>query len=363
MKDIREFEGRKREHLRHALNSDHQATGLAGLEQVRLHHEALPELDLDEVSIANDPGWLGASSPFYVCGMTAGHARAPELNRVLARACAQMGWALGVGSQRRELEGGAEIDAWQALRAEAPGVALLANIGLTQAITAPVARLRELIERLGARALAVHANALQEAIQPEGTPRFRGGFAALRKLRRELGCPIVLKETGCGFSRATLERLRELDLAAIDVSGLGGTHWGRIEGARAEPGSPAAEAAATFADWGVPTVESTVHAARAFEGRPTEIWASGGVRTGLDAAKLIALGADRVGFAKPALEAALAGLNAQDGAESAAPEAGLSAAPEAPLVRWMRAREHELKIALFCTGSRSPRELLGKASL
>lgn len=152
---------------------------------------------------------------------------------------------------------------------------------------------------------------------------------------------MVLKETGCGFGPRTLARLQgmpSLRLAALDVSGLGGTHWGRIEGARAaavDADSPHAGAATTFAGWGVPTPVATEPAARALP--RLELWASGGVRSGLDAAKLIALGAHRIGYAQPALAAALQGDEALD--------------------RWMARQEYELRVALFCTGCASPAEL------
>jgi isopentenyl-diphosphate Delta-isomerase len=193
--------------------------------------------------------------------------------------------------------------------------------------------------------LVIHLNALQEALQPEGTPQFQGALEALSSIFSELSVPLVLKETGCGFSRQTLGRIAErfslsfgkAELAALDVSGLGGTHWGRIEGARSPKQSVFQEAAETFANWGIPTVDAVLNATEALRGKKTEIWASGGVRTGLDAAKLIALGAHRVGFAQPVLEHALKGEDA--------------------LNAWMEVREYELRVALFCTGSSSVSKL------
>lgn len=347
--DTAQFEGRKREHIRHALDPAHQARGLSGLDRIHLHHDALPDLDLKDVRL--DSLCLGrpAPTPFFVPGMTAGHEQAPKINRVLARVCAERGWAMGVGSQRRELESGGDawletVDRWKDLRRDAPGLVLIANIGISQLGTASMDPLRRLVEGLGAEALAVHLNPLQEALQPEGTPAFRGALEALRALCEGIGLPVVLKETGCGFSPVTLRKLRGIRLAAIDVSGLGGTHWGRIEGARAAAGSAPdpvrAEAARTFADWGESTVDSVLAVRETLP--HSEIWASGGVRTGLDAAKLVALGAHRVGFAQPALEAALEGEDA--------------------LRRWMETREFELKTALFCTGSESPLALRQRES-
>jgi isopentenyl-diphosphate delta-isomerase len=337
--DFEQFESRKRDHLRHALDPLHQASGLGGLDTVRLVHEALPELDFEEVGLSARCLGRELPTPFYVAGMTAGHAQAASINRTLAQACASRGWALGVGSQRRDLEGKGRgtLDQWTELRAECPDLFLLANIGLSQLASADPDRVLGLATELGASAIAIHANGLQEALQAEGTPRFKGGLAALSRLCLLSRLPIVLKETGCGFSKGTLSKVAGIGLGAVDVSGLGGTHWGRIEGARAEETDSRVMAAAsrTFANWGEPTADSVLAAREAFAqvAKRPEIWASGGIRSGLDAAKAIALGAERVGFAKPALEAALKGRE--------------------ELESWMKVTEYELKIALFCTGSRS----------
>jgi isopentenyl-diphosphate delta-isomerase len=214
----------------------------------------------------------------------------------------------------------------------------LGNIGLSQATKADPKALKKLALNLGADAFAIHLNALQEALQPEGTPNFSGGVSALRKLCRTFGVPLILKETGCGFSEKTLKKIKTLKLAAVDVSGLGGTHWGRIEGMRSMAAGDQirAQAAETFANWGVSTVDS-VRAARKILPKTTEVWASGGVRSGLDAAKLLALGANRVGFAKPALEAALLG--------------------DAELDAWMTKIEFELRLALYSSGYRTVKAL------
>lgn len=333
--DTRQFEERKREHIRLALDPANQADGQNGLDRFQLDHDSLPELDFSEVSLQDFSLGRPISTPFYVAGMTAGHPDAPKLNRELALACATRGWGMGVGSQRRDIEGlpGGSLDQWKLIRDEAPGIELFANIGLAQLIGVPVEAVRELVENLGGRALAVHLNPLQEVMQPEGTPTYKGGIQAIRRLVEQMDVPVLLKETGCGFSRATLTRLKDIRISAIDVSGLGGTHWGRIEGARAT--GIRQEAARTFGNWGVSTLDSVVNTRAVLPS--VEAWASGGVRTGLDAAKLIALGARRVGFARPALEAALEG-------------------PES-LRTWMELREFELKVALFCTGCRTPEEL------
>jgi len=344
--DTAQFEGRKRDHIRHALDSANQALGLSGLESVHLFHDAVPELDFLDIRLESSCLGFSLKAPFYIAGMTAGHADAPRLNRDLARAAQQKGWAMGVGSQRRELDQ-ESVDRWQEIRKEAPTLPMFANLGLSQVLETSVERIRRLVDALDAQALCIHLNALQEVMQPEGTPFFKGGIQKVRELSRTLGRPIVLKETGCGFSQRSLEKVASLDIAAVDVSGLGGTHWGKLEGARAaEAGSDPvsrrlARAAQVFGKWGESTVDSVRLASQVLPGS-TQVWASGGVRTGLDAAKLIGLGAHLVGYAKPVLEAALQG--------------------EEALLEWMEQQEFELRVALFCSGHASPDALRSNRS-
>lgn len=329
------FESRKADHIRLALEPAMEATGGNGFDRVHLLHEALPELDLSEVKLETKFWKFKAASPLFLSSMTAGHHKGEALNLTLARAAAHRRWPMGVGSQRRELTDPNAKAEWSRLRKSAPNAFLLGNLGLAQLITTPVAKVLGLIDALEAGALFIHANAMQEALQPEGTPQFKGGLKALEKLCGASPVPVVLKETGCGFSRPTYARLQRTGLAAIDVSGFGGTHWGRIEGGRAAEGSLHRAAALTFAGWGMSTVDSLLAAPKA-QGK-LEIWASGGIRSGLDAAKALALGARKVGFAKPALEQALVG--------------------EAALEAWMERMEFELRVALFCSGCPNPEAL------
>lgn len=341
--NIDQFEGRKRDHIRHALHAKHQAVGMGGLEKIHLHHEALPDLNFNEIDLKTPCLGLSLPTPFFIAGMTAGHSDATLINERLARACSQKGWALGLGSLRRELETDSSQlrDDWKTFRDKNSALILFANLGVTQLISASLLNIQRLVEDLMAQALVIHTNPLQECLQNEGTPQFRGALSKLKTLCSELKTPIVLKETGCGFSEETLKRLRDIGISAIDTSGLGGTHWGRIEGSRTQeinPLDPKSEAANTFAHWGESTLQSLIGAKKHLPG--VEIWASGGVRSGLDAAKLIALGAERVGYAQPALQAALKS--------------------EETLHSWMERQEFELKVALFCTGSQTPSQLKNK---
>jgi len=312
--NLEEFESRKRDHIQHALHPSSQAQGLGGIESVHLIHEALPDLNLNEIRIETDCLSRPLATPFYIAAMTAGHADASTLNLTMAKVCQKRGWAMGLGSQRRELQSNSpSVDRWQKLREMAPDVMLFANLGISQLIETPIENVLGLARSVSAQAIAIHLNSIQECMQPEGTPQFRGAFEALRQLTLNTDIPIVVKET----------------------------HWGRIEGARSPSDSRFAKAAETFANWGESTVSSVIAAAESLPANSQiEIWASGGVRSGLDAAKLIALGALRVGYAKPALEAALKS--------------------EAALDEWMELQEFELKVALFCTGCANPEVLRSK---
>ncbi len=335
---IPQFENRKRDHIELSLSAKNQAVGEGGFDRVELIHEALPDLNFAQVKIASTSLNLKTRTPFLISSMTAGHKKSGDLNALLARVAQANGWRMGVGSQRRELGDPEAAAEWKQIRKAAPKVILFGNLGLAQLIQTPLGEVERLVESLEASAMIIHLNALQECMQPEGTPNFKGGAKALEMLAKKLSVPVVVKETGCGISRATFKRLRGIGLGAVDVSGLGGTHWGRIEGDRNRAEDSRREAAETFAHWGIATIDSLAEAAKIK--RDFEVWASGGVRTGLDAAKLLAMGAELVGFAMPILEAALKG--------------------EGEVQKRMATIELELKTAMFCTGAQSLKDLQQK---
>ena len=336
-----QFIHRKLDHLKLALLDEMQAAEAASLSQVNLIHDSLPELNLNEVSIESGFKDEILATPFFIPGMTGGHEQAEKINSTLAEQASDHGWLMGVGSQRRELDDAAFEDSVNAnLTQRFPKLKLIANLGISQLITIHQqknwSQLQKVIERMNPALIAIHLNPLQEAVQPEGTPQYKGALQALKIWTSLSPVPVVVKETGSGMSVSTLKKLSDLKLFAVDVSGLGGTHWGRIEGKRAAEASVHQALGETFKNWGVSTVDS-IKNSNAVIRKPTEIWASGGVRSGLDAAKLLALGAHRIGFAKPALEAALQGSDRLD--------------------HWMRTCEQELRVALFCTGSSTIDEL------
>ncbi len=323
-----QFEKRKADHIRYSLDSQNEALGASGFDRVELIHEALPEIDFSEVSLKTQSLGLELSTPFLVSSMTAGHMGSLDLNRRLAKACAEKGWLMGVGSQRRELYDSSASNEWKEIRRENPKVKMLGNLGLSQLIQTPVDEVERLVDALEATAMIIHTNPLQECMQPEGTPQFRGGLKALKNLAKTLPVPVILKETGCGFSESTVEKLKDSGIAALDISGFGGTHWGRIEGARNTVDPLRQKASVSFKDWGISTVDSLANAVKAQP--PFEVWASGGVRTGLNAALLLSMGARVIGLAKPILSAAVEGEDA--------------------LLLQMEQMEYELKTALFLTG-------------
>jgi isopentenyl-diphosphate Delta-isomerase len=324
-----QFEKRKQDHIDLALMQSNQTHELSRLDNISLMHDALPDFDFNDIDISGTRLNKAVRTPFIVSSMTAGHRDALNINSNLMAAAAQSGWAMGVGSQRRELTDRHASMEWQPLRKNYPFVSLFGNLGISQLISTNLDDICRLVDAISAEGLIIHCNPLQECIQPEGTPFFKGSWQALEVLVKKLSLPIIVKETGCGFSKATIKRLSDIGVAAIDVSGLGGTHWGRIEGHRALDKSMHKRASATFSNWGVDTVTSVISAG-SFSDK-IDVWGSGGVRHGLDAAKLIALGASTVGFAKPLLQAALISADA--------------------VLDEMRAIEYELKVAMFCTGS------------
>ena len=335
------FIQRKEDHLHFSLNPEAQAVVHAQFERVELIHDSLPELNLSEVSIRSNFLDEEIATPFFVSGMTAGHEHATVINDRIAAMAAERGWLMGVGSQRRELDSAYQDHALQKISARFPKLKLISNLGITQLIELhqrnEFSQLKKLIENTGSVLIAIHLNPLQEAIQAEGTPQFSGGYEALKAWRLVSPVPVIVKETGSGMSESTLLKLKNLNLFAVDISGMGGTHWGRVEGLRANENSAASRFGKTFSDWGSSTLESLLNAEQIFKGSSTEVWASGGVRSGLDAAKAIALGAHRVGFAQPVLVAALDG--------------------EEQLMSWASLVEQELKIAMFCTSSKNIAEL------
>jgi isopentenyl-diphosphate delta-isomerase len=294
-------EARKARHLDVCLDDDVQSTLDPGWSGVRLRHEALPEIALADVDCAARFLGFRLRAPILISSMTGGTARAAELNRRLAGAAERAGLAMGLGSGRALIENPALMHTFD-VRPVAPHAVLFANIGAVSLnYGIGIDDVRRMVAELRADGLFLHLNPLQEALQPSGDTDFRGLLAKIAQLCAALDVPVVAKGVGSGIAPGTAARLLDAGVAGIDAAAAGGTSWARVEGKRS--GDERREALAeTFAGWGMPTAE-TVRALR--ERFPsTPLIASGGVRSGVDIAKAIALGADVCGLALPFLTAA-----------------------------------------------------------
>jgi isopentenyl-diphosphate delta-isomerase len=295
-----DLEQRKSQHLDLVQKDEVEPAGTDPLFScVRLVHRALPELSLDEVDLSVELCGKQLKAPLMVVGMTGGTERAGQINKDLAALAQEMGVAFGVGSMRILLDQPELLPTFAAKLSRPP--LLCANLGAQQlAQRGPQAALK-LIEMLGADAICIHLNPAQELVQSDGDRDFRGCLDAIAALVAQAGAEKVLvKETGCGLSPDVVAALWEAGVRAVDVSGAGGTSWPRVEQMRAKT-TESRELGEMLSDWGIPTAAAVVAAREAAP--QMQIVASGGVRSGLDAARAIALGADVAGFALPMVRA------------------------------------------------------------
>jgi isopentenyl-diphosphate Delta-isomerase len=320
---------RKAEHIRLALEERMQL-GVNYFDEYHFEHAALPEIDFDDIDIGVDFLGRRLAAPLLVSSMTGGTEAAGLINRNLAAGAERTGIAVGVGSQRKALEDPAKADTFK-VREVAPSVPLLANLGAVQLNYGLGAReCLQAVEMIGADALILHLNPLQEAIQPEGQRNFAGLLPKIGEVVRALPVPIVVKEIGCGISAATARALAGQGIRIIDTAGVGGTSWARIEAERAGD----LDLGEVFAGWGIPTPLS-IREVRSVGG--LTVIASGGLRNGIDVAKALALGADLAGMAYPFLQAA-----------TESPERVVDKVQRIVL---------ELKICMFCLGVKNVGEL------
>jgi isopentenyl-diphosphate delta-isomerase len=293
------METRKRRHIDVCLSEavDYQ-TVTTGLERYRLPYNALTQTDLGSIELATD--FLGARlrAPVLIGAMTGGAELSGTINRNLAGAAQQFGIGMMLGSQRIMLDNRSAADSFR-IRDIAPDVLLIGNIGLTQLTAETLPALVDVLDQVDANALAVHTNPLQEAMQHKGDTDFSGSIARLRDIAGTIGYPVMLKEVGHGIGAAAAAELTDCPIAAVDVAGAGGTSWARVE-QFVRYGEIRYQA---LAEWGIPTAQALLEVRRALPGVP--VVASGGIRTGMDAAKALALGADVVSVARPLLAPAI----------------------------------------------------------
>ena len=303
-----EVKQRKAEHVSIALSQDISAPQRANWSDIQFVHQALPEVDLDEIDTS--VSFLGRTLryPIFMSSLTGGHPDVTSINRNLARAAEHYGLALGVGSQRAAIVNPDLASTYAVTRQYAPNAFLIANIGAPQLIVQPrhpaftLEQVQRAIDMIGANALAVHMNSLQEAAQPEGDRRAVGEAAALKILTNQVAVPVIAKETGAGVCREQALLLRSCGVAAIDVGGAGGSSMSAMEAARSQSRNDerTMNIGLLYRNWGIATPIAVVEASVA----DLPLISTGGVRNGLDIARALALGATLVGMGFPFLKAA-----------------------------------------------------------
>lgn len=294
---------RKTEHIRLCLEEQVNAEGIrTGFEKYVFRHNALPELNFDDISLKTT--FLGAPirTPLLISSMTGGSKLAGEINMRLAEAAERRGWTMGVGSIRAAVERD-ELAPTFAVRRFAPSIPVIANLGAVQLNYGYGPEdCRRAVDIAGADMLVLHLNGLQEVFQPEGNTAFGGLLSRIEQVCKALPVPVGVKEVGWGIDGGTAKRLRGAGVAFIDVAGAGGTSWSQVEKFRS--GDLVRRAAAeAFADWGIPTAECIREVRAAVP--DAALIGSGGLNTGVDAAKALALGADLAGFGRALLEPAV----------------------------------------------------------
>lgn len=286
---------RKDDHIRVCLEQDVQFSKKNGFENFELVHKALPELNLGDIDTSTT--FLGhqLTFPFFIEAITGGSPQAERINKTLAKAAELFGIGMGVGSQRAMMDN-PELAYTYQVRDKAPHILLLGNIGATQLLHQPTPKIAALVDAVGADGLAVHLNATQEMCQPEGDTDWRNILVNIERICKQTEFPVIVKETGCGIDSTIARRLESAGAACLDIAGAGGTSFTKVEYYRGADNSQA------LFEWGIPTAESLWQCRQAVK---IPLIASGGMRTGVECAKAIAMGASLTGFAFPLLKAAL----------------------------------------------------------
>ena len=301
MPKVAPIETRKADHIKINLEQDVRSALTTGLEKYHFTHEALPELDLNRIHTTLNLFGKQLAAPILISSMTGGTAEAETINLRLAEAAQEIKIAMGVGSQRTAIEHPEQAKTFQ-VRRVAPDILLFANLGAVQFNYGyNIDQCRRAVDMIQADALILHLNPLQEAVQAGGDTNFAGLANKIEEVCRKIEAPVIAKEVGWGISERTAKLLADCGVSAIDAAGAGGTSWSQVEMHRA-PDESTRQLAATFVGWGIPTAESILNIKKAAP--KMTIFASGGIKDGLDIAKCIALGATLGGMAGQFLKAA-----------------------------------------------------------
>ena len=301
MPKVAPIDQRQADHIKINLEQDVRSALTTGLENYRFIHEALPELDLNRLDTTVSLFRKLLAAPILISSMTGGTAEAETINLRLAEAAQEMNIAMGVGSQRAAIEHPEQARTFQ-VRRVAPDILLFANLGAVQLNYGyTIDHCRRAVDMIQADALILHLNPLQEAVQDAGDTNFDGLAKRIEEVCKQIEVPVIAKEVGWGISERTAKLLSDCGVSAIDVAGAGGTSWSQVEMHRA-PDEFTRQLAATFVGWGIPTADSILNVKKATP--DMTIFASGGIKDGLDIAKCIALGATLGGMAGQFLKAA-----------------------------------------------------------
>jgi len=303
----KETEKRKADHIKICLNEAAQARdATTGFAEIQFIHRALPEVDKSKIDISTSVFGHKFSAPLIVGAMTGGTAEATRINATIAEAVEHLHLGMGVGSQRAAIEDPKLEETFAVARKKAPNAFLIANIGGVQLVHGyGVKEVKKAVEMIDADAVAVHLNALHEAVQPEGQTNFKGVLAKISEVARELDKPVIVKETGGGISAEDAKKLEAAGVKAIDVGGAGGTSFAAVEYHRSEVTSMEHLLSGVFWDWGIPTAVSLIETTQAIK---IPVIASGGVRSGMDIAKALALNACLASVSLPVLQTAVEGV-------------------------------------------------------
>lgn len=328
---------RKADHIRIATSYNVQARKTTtGFEDVYFVHKALPEIDKEKIDLSTTVFNHKFSAPIIVSAITGGTKEAKKINATIAKVVEDLGLGMGVGSQRAALEDRRLEKTFSIVRKKAPTAFLIANIGGVQLARGyAIKEARKAVEMIDADALAIHLNPLQEAVQPEGETSFKGVLEKI-EVAKELDKPVIVKETGAGIASEEAKKLEAVGVKGLDVSGAGGTSFAAVEYFRAKSRRNPFQRrlGEAFWDWGIPTAVSIVEVARTVQ---IPVIASGGIRSGLDTAKALALGASLAGLAQPVLQAAIKGVKETE--------------------KMLRLLIEELRNAMFLVGAENPRNL------